>query len=222
MKASVQKRVRLLIDLDGVTVDLLTPWFELYNEAYDDDLKVEDVTKYAVEFFAKDTKGIYEVLKTPGLFRNLKPLPGAIETLKQLYEDGFDIHIVTAAPTTSPIALTEKFEWVEENLPFLPLRNVKLVHDKWHVVGDIIFDDSPTQLYQFSYFQGISVAMAAPYNPERGDFRVETWEEFYDLLKNMADCANKDTEGRTFHDWIHNGPLEPLISSRIVQVLSNR
>ena len=166
----------LLIDMDSVIVDLMTEWFQRYSQAYDDDLTVDSILCWQTEKYVKPECGakIYDFLDEPGLFRHLKPLPGAIETLKRLSED-FDILIVTASRTH---AYTEKEQWVEEHLPFIGKRNLIFSHRKDMIRGDVLFDDAPPNLRAFAATGRLAVAMDYPYNRDVDVPRVGNWAEF--------------------------------------------
>lgn len=156
--------MRFLIDLDSIIVDLLPTWLGLYNKDYDDDLAIGDIHAWATHKYVKaecDLK-VYEYLRQPGLFRNLPPLPGAIEGVRALLEQGHSVHIVTAAPDGSA---TEKIEWVKEWLPFLDPKRVIICYDKFLVDGDVLVDDSPNNLikWRHTHPEGRTVTIKYPY-----------------------------------------------------------
>lgn len=110
---------RIFIDMDGVIVD-----FDAYR--LDNEMTVDEV-KY-----------------TPGAYRNMKPIPGAVEAVKRLIELGFDVWIATKPPTGGTHAYSEKAEWIIEHLPELK-RNIIITHDKG-LLGDdqdFLCDDRP-------------------------------------------------------------------------------
>lgn len=75
-----------------------------------------------------------------GFFRNLKPMPGAIDAYNKLSEN-FDVYILTTSPWSNPDALVEKIEWVKEYLP-AAYKNVIFNHHKNLNIGDYLIDDS--------------------------------------------------------------------------------
>ena len=77
-----------------------------------------------------------------GFFRNLKPMPGAIESYN-LLNKYFDVYILSTAPWSNPDSLTEKLYWVKEYLPNA-YKNVIFSHHKDLNVGDYLIDDSTT------------------------------------------------------------------------------
>ena len=157
--------MRVLIDLDSIIVDLMPTWLGLYNAEYDDDLAISDIHSWDTHLFTKvecDTK-VYEYLRRPGLFRNLPPIPGAIEGVRALVEQGHEIYVVTAAPDGSA---TEKIEWVKEHLPFLGHKRVVICYHKQVVDGDVLIDDGPHNLtnWRAAHPNGRTVSIKYPYN----------------------------------------------------------
>lgn len=84
--------------------------------------------------------GLGEAKQIEGFFRNLKPMPFAIESYNKLSEH-FDVYILSTAPWSNPHALLEKMEWVKEYLPNA-YKNVIFSHHKDLNIGDYLIDDS--------------------------------------------------------------------------------
>lgn len=75
-----------------------------------------------------------------GFFRNLKPMPGAIESYNKLSEH-FDVYILSTGPWSNSNSFVEKVEWVKEYLPNA-YKNVIFSHHKDLNIGDYLIDDS--------------------------------------------------------------------------------
>lgn len=63
-----------------------------------------------------------------GVFRNAKPVKEVIEKLKQYYERGHIVNILSASPNS--ICNEEKLEWLKEHVPFIPSTNVYFAGNK--------------------------------------------------------------------------------------------
>lgn len=75
-----------------------------------------------------------------GFFTELDPIPGAIDAFKKLSEH-FDCYILTTAPWSSPIAMSEKRLWVEKHLGELAFKRLMTSHRKDLHIGDYLIDD---------------------------------------------------------------------------------
>ena len=100
----------------------------------------EIIECYPAEYGAR----IYSIFEEPGFFRNLQPMPGAIEALHVLREHG-DIHFVSAPLSGERRAgcIIEKSEWLEEQVWENASELLFSTSDKTLVIGDYLFDDCP-------------------------------------------------------------------------------
>ena len=159
----------LLVDLDDTITDLVTDWIRIYNEIYGDNLKVENVTEWNIGKFTLVGEKMYDILKDPNLFKNVKIRTGATETLEWANEY-FNIQIVSA---TSPYTYLDKANWVKEYLPFLA-DSFSAIIPKYLLKGDIMIDDKPDNL---EYFDGVQIVFDRPWNRDNNKYlRVKDWE----------------------------------------------
>ncbi len=177
--------------MDGVLCDLAGKWFALYNKEHHDHIDLAHMPEWGPHLYAKKGKAIYRYLSRPGFFRDLAPLPGAIDGVNRLLEAGFDVVIVTAARNGQ----RDKRLWVEEHLPFLDTRNLIFAHRKELIRGDVLFDDAPHNLTAFAPY-GLAVAMAYPYNQSYEGHRVHSWTEFLTLMNHLFVCDEASTDTR--------------------------
>ena len=91
---------------------------------------------------SKDVLEEYEDDKDdiPGIFALMEPMPGAIESFKELVQH-FDTYILSTAPWNNPSAWSDKLLWVKENLGELASRRLILTHHKNLNTGDYLIDD---------------------------------------------------------------------------------
>lgn len=111
------KPLKILIDMDGVVVD-----FDRY--CIDTDLTPDEVKRWA------------------GAYREMEPMPGAIDGVRALIAAGHDVWLATKPPTGQPRAYADKVAWVMDNLPELT-RKIILTADKGMLRGDVLIDDQP-------------------------------------------------------------------------------
>lgn len=76
-----------------------------------------------------------------GIFRNPKPVKGAIEAIIKLSEK-YDLFIATAAPWGNPDAATDKRYWIEKHFGNLFHKKIIITHRKDMLIGDYLIDDS--------------------------------------------------------------------------------
>lgn len=171
-------RKRLLCDLDSIIVDLQTTWLAEYNATHNDTLAVEDILTWDTHLYAKAGHAVYEILRRPGIFRDLAPLPGAIAAVATLNEN-YDLRVVTAA--TFPTNYTEKVDWCTEHLPFLKQKQIVFAHDKDWLEADVLIDDGPhnAMAYRAAHPKAWLLGIKYPYNASCKDYDLlaDDWQD---------------------------------------------
>jgi 5'-nucleotidase len=201
--------MRLLIDMDGVTADLLTPWIQWINENFQDNqlnrhtleaagvhpgklghFKVTDITQWDTGKATGLGPEVFKFFETPGMFASLEPIPHAVEVLEALHKEGHEIHFVTASSTGHE----DKLAWVRKHTPFIMPNRVQFVQEKHIVDGDVLFDDRPDTIERASSDRFLDskkprpVIMDAPYNRKVKQlasfpvWRVSNWYQFHGLV----------------------------------------
>lgn len=107
---------------------------------------MDDVLADYAGAFRKDRAAVPE-LPWPqakvGFFLRLKPLPGALESMRALY--GIcDLWILTAPSILNPASYTEKRLWVEDHLGMDFCKRLIISPDKSKLMGDFLVDDRAT------------------------------------------------------------------------------
>ena len=111
---------RIFIDMDNVLVD-----FQSGIDQMSEELKEE----YAGRLD-----------KIPGIFVNMKPMPGAIEAVNELQKH-YDLFILSTAPWRNPSAWSDKVEWVTKYLDDVFHKRLVITHRKDLCQGDYLIDD---------------------------------------------------------------------------------
>jgi 5'-nucleotidase len=172
--------MRILCDMDAIVADLLTPWLLAYNQKYADNLTVNGILDWDLHQFVKPECGleIYALLKQPGLFLGLAPIPGAIDAIHALEDAGHSVTIVTAGASSNHCP-GEKLAWCKRHLGF-SRRKVFIGHEKHLLRGDVFIDDSPVNIteYRAAWPQAEILTIAYPYNARVSHLcrRFEGWQ----------------------------------------------
>jgi 5'(3')-deoxyribonucleotidase len=176
--------MRILVDMDDIVVDLQTAWYAAFNAESGDDLSPEKVVDWDTGKFItrSSTAHLYGFFSRDGFFDALEPLPGAIEGVTALAEQGHEIRFCSASP--SPDASRAKMEWVSRHFAHLGWKGHKMViltHEKHWIDADVLIDDKPETLHawteraitiEYPYNRGI------PFVEYAGTYRdtVRAWE----------------------------------------------
>jgi len=76
----------------------------------------------------------------PGIFALMDPVPGAIESYKDLAER-FDTYILSTSPWENPSAWSDKLLWVRRHLDSVAYKRLILSHHKNLNAGHFLIDD---------------------------------------------------------------------------------
>ncbi len=109
----------LYIDMDGVIVD-----FQHGVDLLNDKQKEEYKGKYC---------------KVPNIFSTMIPIHGAINAVKKLSEK-YDVYILSSPGWDNASAWSDKYNWVNEYLPFMRKKLILSSHKNLHI-GDYLIDD---------------------------------------------------------------------------------
>jgi 5'(3')-deoxyribonucleotidase len=103
------------------------------------------------------------IQREPGFWRRLAPLPRGFEVVDELRALGFELHVLTKGPRSTPGAWSEKVEWCAEHLPDA---NVTVTGDKSLVYGRVLVDDWPPYFtgWLSARPRGLVVCVAHPWN----------------------------------------------------------
>lgn len=178
--------MKILIDMDNVTANLMKKWVSVYNQRFDGTLTAEEVTDWQMHLFAPKCSPteFYNIIGEPGFFANLEIMPNAVEVASRLVTAGHELFFVTATPYNNPTGGFDKCNWVQQHFPFIGRDGVIQAHKKQMIVGDVLFDDSPKNLQDFP---NITVAMDWNFNKAATpDYRVSDWLEFENIINNIS------------------------------------
>lgn len=123
---------RLLVDLDGVVVNL---WAEADKRGLMQHLPCRwDVTGCCSPYSQND------IFESPNIFLDAEPYPGAIEGVNDL-TGHFDVHFVSTPWQTANNSAEQKYRWVEKF--FGRPTMLTLTHHKYLIPATALIDDRP-------------------------------------------------------------------------------
>lgn len=173
------KRKTVAIDMDGVIADTVSEFITWYQRefgtvisrsAFDGVPEAEGLPNGAVRQF------VYR----PGFFRTVPVIDGAKEAVQQLMKN-FDVFIVSAA-MEFPQSLNEKYDWLQENFPFISWSNIIFCGDKSIIGTDYMIDDHVKNL---DFYKGTCILFSAGHNIgiDRHT-RMDNWISIVDFFNN--------------------------------------
>ncbi|KGO91280.1 5' nucleotidase, NT5C type [Flavobacterium subsaxonicum] len=183
----MKKLKTIAIDMDGVIADVEGQLLEWYRTKYGITLTRDEIKGRTEETLFPEKQVLREFLYTPGFFRTLPVIEGAVEALKELSRD-FEIYIVSAA-MEFPQSLFEKHQWLAEHFPFISWRNIVFCGDKSIIDTDFLIDDHCKNL---DFCKGKALMFTAFHNVNQSHHqRVNNWEEIPALVRDLSQIRTK-------------------------------
>ena len=187
MKADTHS-LTVLVDMDDTITDLLSAWIEMLNRRHGTNVLPKDVQQWdiAKSFPSLTREQVFDPLLCDSLWHYVHPKEGAVDTLRQLIEDGHRVFIVT---TSTYETLKAKMDVVLFHyFPFLSWDNVIITANKQMIKGDVLIDDGVHNLIGGDYEK---LLVDAPHNhcfdaEENGMIRVYSWAEIYQEVCKIA------------------------------------
>lgn len=189
--SKVHKRAEdtiVLIDMDDTIEYLLKSWCSWLNEKYGTNMQDKDITEWHMTSFfpSLTTEQVLEPLHLESFWKTVKPMPDAIEYVKKLVDDGFQVYICTSTDYRN---IRAKYEYViQKHFPFIKWNHIIIANDKQMINGDFLVDDGVHNLEGGTYKK---VLFTAPHNKNydaeaNGMFRANNWREIYDFIKKSV------------------------------------
>jgi len=175
----MEQKSRLAIDMDEVLADTIDKFIEVYRKDHQTEILLEEMN--GKEFHqllpAHLDQSWRSYIDTPGFFRDLKVMPGALEVMPELHKK-YDVYIVSAAMEFRN-SLVDKLDWLGEHFPYISWKNIIFCGNKI-VDVQIMIDD---RIRNFANFKGRSLLFSSPHNHLITEFeRVNNWYEVADKL----------------------------------------
>ncbi|THH35514.1 5' nucleotidase, NT5C type [Neolewinella litorea] len=173
--------MRICIDMDEVMVDNYQEYHRLFEKQYG--RKVDPQEYYGKKIYElPGIEAMRDELHKPGFFRHLPVMKDAREVVSELYEN-YEVYVVTAA-TEFKNCFTDKWEWLEEHMPFIHWKRIVFCGNKSIVHGDYMIDDKVSNL---DTFNGQGLLFTASHNAldDGGYPRFDNWIEIRDYFRNL-------------------------------------
>ncbi|KAL4676888.1 hypothetical protein H8957_008601 [Semnopithecus entellus] len=146
------RRVRVLVDMDGVLADFEAGLLRGFRRRFPEEPHVPLEQRRG--FLAREqyralrpdlADKVASVYEAPGFFLDLEPIPGALDAVRQMNDlPDTEVFICTSPLLKYDHCVGEKYRWVEQHLGPQFVERIILTRDKTVVLGDLLIDDKDT------------------------------------------------------------------------------
>ncbi len=180
----------ILIDMDDTLYDFLGGITALYRKRYPDEpfIDPEDMYDnhisrvYREKLGEKAGRQMEELFNAKELYRNLRPLPKAVEAVNEMIDEGFDVQMCSSIINDFRSCVQEKYELVERDFGEHLKDNLILTRDKTAIKADVLIDDNPRIKGRYTP-EWQQVLFDQPYNKKVSLPRIISWKEWRKILK---------------------------------------
>lgn len=175
----------VILDIDDVATATNDKVVDTYNNEYEDKITRKDIIRFRYSECPNIKNKIVHFFERPGFFKDLKPAERVVEGVKKLVDEGYDVVFAT---NTCRQGARDRIEWVLENFPFVPEKNIIIIGRKDLLYGDWFLDDCIDNIITNRCTN--RVIMNAEWNTEeqypesKGFKRVDNFSEFVELVLN--------------------------------------
>lgn len=177
----------ILVDQDGVIGD----WQHTYDTLLALQMPhVQIIPREEIKIFKAQKlyaeehhEGIAKMMNTPGFYRNLLPIEGAVKALKEMKAAGYNVRICTAPYVTHETCASEKMQWIGEHLGDEWKELTIITSDKTLVRGDVLIDDKP-KISGSMVPVWKHVVFDAPYNRHL-ELRLNKWADWQTVIPGL-------------------------------------
>ncbi len=136
----------------------------------------------------EEAEAIRNIMDHEGFYRNLLPMEGAVEAVKEAASLGHEVFFVSAPWPSNPSCAQDKFDWVADQFGEDWRKNLILASDKTIISGDILWDDKDP-IEKKERADWVQVFYSQPYNLNAKGLRINSWdpEEWKPMLEIVWD-----------------------------------
>ena len=168
------------MDVDDVIIDLNSRWLDLYNLDHGDTLRESDILSWDMGTYTKIGDGIYEYLKYPSLYDEVKPILNSFLGVHTLRNMNYRVVFVTAS---TPEQSGRKYKWLMDEGYINHRSDYYEALDKSLIASDYLIDDNSDNLTK-AFGQGI--VFTKPWNRLLINYpRVNNWLDIIDYFARL-------------------------------------
>lgn len=187
------KRPRILVDIDGVFADFVTPCLDAVRTCTGRSFDLDEVREWdtmkSLGISPEDARTIYESMERPGLCLSLPAYEGAREGVESL-RTWADVWAITS-PFGGAHWMHERDAWLVEKMGFDKRDILHVRGERKHgVVGDVLVEDKTSTLraWTAAHPTGTGVLFLRSYNRNDGweGSTAQDWPSLVETLEILC------------------------------------
>lgn len=173
----------ILVDIDSTVTNFGEALLSVLNDrslGHDEPVyQYSNIVSY--DWFDKIYINPWEYTHNKSFWDIVKVNPIAVTTLESWVKQGHKVLLVTASHFNDALGYKIRKTLEPFNSELINERNVIITQDKSVIMGDVMIDDFPDNLYSFN---GTRICYAQPWNQDfNGSLRLSDWDKINEAIK---------------------------------------
>jgi 5'-nucleotidase len=168
---TAERPLTILMDMDGVGYEYIGGYTQAMRKLYPEVplLRPEERTRFD-QLSGPEVSGemVKAGMNAPGLFLGLDLLPGYLQAIQEMDDEGHHVLICTSPTVDNPTCAQDKYDAIARDLGERWRRRMILTSDKTVIQGDYLFDDHP-EIVGAGVPAWTQILVDQPYNAYRGE-----------------------------------------------------
>lgn len=193
-KRSITMAPTVLIDMDNTLVDFDSEFGRRWAERRPEEgaAPVLDRAHFELEMnFDESQRPLaVEIMSQSGFFISFEPVPGALDAVRQMVDEGINVFFCTAPlPFQYETCVAEKFAWVRKYLGEDYLRRIIITRDKTVIKGAVLIDDKPVVTGACVKPEWTHIVFTRSYNKHIDAPRLTDWAQWRQIVGPLLESS---------------------------------
>lgn len=168
----------ILVDIDSTITNFGEVLLAVNNIRAEKNYQYSNIISY--DWFDKIFSNPWQPTTLEKFWDKVQVNPKAVSTIERWIKKGHKVYLVTASHFNNTLGYKIKKTLEPFNPKLINERNVIIAQDKSVIMGNIMIDDFPENLYSFD---GTRICYAQPWNQDfNGSFRFSDWDEINEAV----------------------------------------
>lgn len=168
----------ILVDIDSTITNFGEVLLAVNNIRAEKNYQYSNIISY--DWFDKIFSNPWQPTTLEKFWDKVQVNPKAVSTIERWIEQGHKVYLVTASHFNNTLGYKINKTLEPFNPKLINERNVIIAQDKSVIMGNIMIDDFPENLYSFD---GTRICYAQPWNQDfNGSFRFSDWDEINEAV----------------------------------------
>lgn len=168
----------ILVDIDSTITNFSKMLLLANNQLHNTNYRYTDITSY--DWFDLTFMNPWKPTEYQCFWNSVEVNPAAVTAIERWVRQGHQVYLCTASHFNDMVGYKIKRTLEPFNPKFINERNIIIAQDKSAIMGDVMVDDFPDNLYSFN---GTRICYAQPWNQDfNGSLRFSDWNKINEAI----------------------------------------